>query len=56
MKDMANLESELSELLSQYCDSEKVQKRADNWIDEHDFLAILNDCEELVKKINEVKE
>ena len=55
MKDIKELEQELGNLLSEYCNQELVSKRLDNWIDEHDFYGILNDCEELINKINKVE-
>ena len=55
MKELKELEKELGDLLSQYCDSKKVEERADNWVDEHEFYGILNECEELIKRINGVQ-
>jgi len=56
MKDIKELEQELGNLLSKYCNQELIAKRLDNWIDEHDFYGILNSCEELINKINKVEE
>ena len=55
MKDIKHLEKDLEQLLGGYMDTEQADLKADDYPNEHDFFNILNSCEELINRINEVE-
>ena len=51
-KDLKNFEKELGNLLSRYMDTQKVIEKEDDYPNTHDFFKILEDCEDLIKRVN----
>jgi sugar-specific transcriptional regulator TrmB len=56
MQELANLQKDLADLLSKYIDPEKARTNEYNWVLEHDFFNILENCEDLINNNNKEEE